>query len=126
MGIAGPALAANILTQITDAVVAIDFEGCVLFWNQGAERLYGRTSSEMLGQPLSTCYCYEYLNGEDDESILEEIRRTGRWSGDNLHHVGDGRKLIVESEVSLLREESGEMIGLSAVIRDVTEKRRRE
>ncbi len=116
----------NILSQIADAVIAVDFEGRVLFWNKGAERLYGRTAAEMAGQPLPVSHRSEWLHGEDEQKVLEAIRQTGGWSGESFHLLQDGRRLPVESEVCLFRDDNGREIGLIAVVRDATAKRQRE
>jgi PAS domain S-box-containing protein len=116
----------NILAQITDAVVAIDFEGRVLFWNKGAERLFGATSEEMLGRAHTECYRCEWIDENDDSAVLTKIRESGRWSGDGLHSLRDGRQLLVESEVCLLRDDMGKEMGLISVLRDVTGRREHE
>lgn len=113
----------NILAQITDAVVAIGFDGRVLFWNKGAERLYGATAEQVLGQAHTECYRCEWIDENDDSVVLCKVRESGRWSGDSLHSLRDGRQLLVESEVCLLRDDLGNEIGLIHVLRDVTEKR---
>lgn len=125
--VAGPAISAsNILSQITDAVIAVDFKGCVLFWNQGAERLYGRTAEEMVGQPLSSSHQSEWLHGEDENRMVETIRRTGSWSGENLHLLSDRRRLLVAAEVRPFRNEQGREIGWITVLRDFSAKRQHE
>ena len=116
----------NILSQIVDAVIVVDFEGRVLFWNKGAERLYGRTAAEMAGQPLSVSHRSEWLHGEDEPKMLEAVRETGGWAGENVHLLQDGRRLLVESGVCLFRDDHGREIGLIAVVRDVSAKRQRE
>ena len=116
----------NILAHISDPVIAIDFDGRVLFWNEGAERLYGRTSAEMLGQPLSVVYAREWLHGEDETAIMEQIRRTGSAAGETLHLVHDGRRILVDYRAYLLQDESGQEIGFIAAIRDITASRQQE
>jgi PAS domain S-box-containing protein len=117
-------LGARILTQITAA--AIDFAGRVIFWNEGAERLYGCTAAEISGQPLSSCFRAEFPNGQSEEEVLRFARLTGKWSGDCVHIFPDGRRIPVEVEVALLRDDADREIGFSIVILDVTNRKNRE
>lgn len=121
-----PVSATQLLNQISTAVVGIDFDERVRFWNRGAERLYWRTADETLGTPLSENYRYEFIGETSQATVMSQLGSQGSWSGENLHILPDGRELLVESDVSMWRNEDGEQIGYLAVIRDVTAKRQRE
>ncbi len=120
MDILGTVLAARIFKQIT--AVAVDLEGRVLFWNDGAERMYGRSAAEMMGNPLLACFRCEYLNDQSEQQVLRVARTAGKWSGDCLHILDDGRKMLVESEITLLRDEANNEIGFSIVIREARDR----
>ena len=124
MEIEGAVFAANILTQIP--ATAIDFDGRILFWSKGAELLYGLTAEDVIGQPVRSCYAWEYLNDGDDQTVLSAIKQNGAWSGDLVHILGDGRRLFVETEVRLLHDDAGTEIGLSIVTRDASARLKRE
>lgn len=121
-----PVSTEQLLNQISTAVVGIDFDERVRFWNRGAERLYGRTADETIGRPLSDSYRYEFIGEVSPSSVVAQIRAQGSWSGENRHVLPDGRELLVESDVSLWTNEKGEEIGYLAVIRNVTAKRQSE
>ncbi len=97
MDIAASGLATQILTQIT--AVAVDFEGRVLFWNEGAERMYGHSTEEMLGKSVSDAYRCEFMSGQNEQQVLMVARKTGKWSGVCIHILRDSRKILVESEI---------------------------
>lgn len=83
----------QVLSQITDAVIVFGFDNCVLYWNRGAELLYGRSPDAMLGRPLSLSHRNKWLHGEQDQTVQESVRQNGHWSGQLLHILHDGRRL---------------------------------
>ncbi|MBN2462552.1 MAG: PAS domain S-box protein [Dehalococcoidia bacterium] len=111
---------AEVLDQISDAVVVIDNKRIVRYWNKGAERLYGLSEEEASGQPLEECYHYLWFKPEDEQASAQALETRGFWSGDNIHIKRDGVRLYVQSSVSKIKDKEGEVIGLLAVIRDVT------
>jgi len=115
-----------ILAQITDPVIAIDFESRVLFWNKGAEQLYELSQQEILGHEISRAYQSEWLHGEDEQAVLEEIRKTGKRSGENVHLLHDGRKLFIAYDAYVLRGDNEEPIGYVSILRDVSNDRKPE
>lgn len=115
---------ANLLNQTHDAVVQLDAEENIRFWNSGAERLYGWTAEEITGKPASSV-----IFGQDIGRIFE-IRRTlhaeGRWSGEIEQVDRNGVPLIVESRWSLVRDDEGQPVSTLLINTDITEKRRME
>ena len=111
---------AEVLDQISDAVVVIDNENIVNYWNKGAERLYGLSEEEAFGQPLGELYQYLWLKPEDEQASVQALETRGFWSGNNIHIKRDGVRLYVQSSVSTIKDKDGKVIGMLAVIRDVT------
>jgi PAS domain S-box-containing protein len=111
---------AEVLDQISDAVVVIDNEHIVRYWNKGAERLYGFSEEEASGQPLGELYQYLWFKAEDEQASVEALETRGFWSGDNIHIKRDGVRLYVQSSVSTIKDKDGKAIAMLAVIRDVT------
>src|SRR5258708_32919993 len=67
---------AAIVESSDDAIISKTIEGIVATWNSGAERIFGYTAQEMIGQPISRLAC---IGGEDDMSrVLDQIRRGER------------------------------------------------
>jgi PAS domain S-box-containing protein len=119
--IRGPISSAHVLAQIMDPVVAIDFDGRVLFWNQGAERLFGRCSKEMLGKPFPGDYL-DFRRSSSESDLISSIRSTGKASGEALQCLGDDRQIWVEYHAYLLRNEEDREIGLIVILRDITDR----
>ena len=116
----------TILAQITDPVIAIDFESRVLFWNHAAEQLYQLTQQEVLGQNISRAFTAEWLPGIDEKLFLENIRNTGKGSGENLQTLHDGRKLSISFDAYLLHGEQEQPIGYISILRSTESLRDQE
>jgi PAS domain S-box-containing protein len=111
---------AEVLDKISDAVVVVDNENTVRYWNKGAERLYGLSEDEAFGQPLLELYQYLWVKPEDERASAQALETKGFWSGNNINIKRDGVRLYVQSSVSAINDKDGKVIGLLAVIRDVT------
>src|SRR5579871_3518247 len=119
------ALLAAIVDSSEDGIVSKTLEGIVTSWNAGAERLFGFTAEEMIGQPITRIIPKE-LHPEE-ERILAHLRagkRLERFETERLHK--DGRRLRISLTVSPIRDQSGKVIGAAKVAHDVTTLRDRE
>ncbi len=110
----------SILDHLDDAVVAIDEEGVVIFWNRAAAERYG--VADALGMRLGDVYSYLWPRPEDEKDFADSIKGAGHWRGELGHVTRDGRELYVESSVSVLEDGEGRRFGLLAVIRDATDR----
>jgi PAS domain S-box-containing protein len=113
----------DILSQLTAAVIAVDLAGVVLFWNQGAVRLYGWREDEALGRSA-----HELLNtrsAEPIEPLIDLLLREGRWEGELTRHGRDGEPIDVLSRWSLIRDPEGSPIARILIDTDLTETRLR-
>jgi PAS domain S-box-containing protein len=120
-------LHALILEQITDAVITIDHGWRILTWNRAAEQLYGWSAAEVIGRVLSDILPVErYLNGGDTASASASVLEHGAWRGEVIHRHRDGRPLVIDSSVHVMRDPDGAPIGLVGVNRDITERRAAE
>ena len=120
------ALAEAILSANSDAIIAADKEGVIIFWNPGAERIFGYASTDAIGRSL--------------DIIIPARLRKRHWdgyhrvmkSGESRYGHGDilavpaikknGTGLSIEFSIIPLRNEADELIGLIAIIRDVTKR----
>jgi PAS domain S-box-containing protein len=114
---------ASIVDSSEDAIVGKDLDGRITSWNVGAERLYGYTASEAVGQPIS--FLVPPDRSDEIPQILELVGR-----GERVEHFEtvrlkkDGRPIDVSVTVSPIRSADGAVVGASAIARDVTERRR--
>jgi len=115
-----------ILSARADAIVAADREGAIRFWNPGAERMFGFTRAEAIGQSLDIIIPTRLQKRHwDGYRRVMESGESRYGQADVLAVPGiakDGRELSIEFTIIPLREESRGVIGLAAVLRDVTER----
>ena len=113
-------LLAAIVESSEDAIVSKTLEGLVTSWNKAAERIFGYTAEEMVGQPISVLA----PPGRVDEMrrILERIGH-----GERIEHYQtqrrrkDGRTIEISLSVSPVLDERGRVVGASKIARDITE-----
>jgi PAS domain S-box-containing protein len=117
-------LAEALLHSMSDAIVASDSEGRITFWNPGAERIFGFSRSEAIGQSLDVIIP-ERLRARHWAGYTE-VMRTGesRYDHGDLLSVPalrkDGARLSIEFTIVPLKNEAGAMAGVIATLRDVT------
>ena len=122
-------LAGAVVTESAEAIVVTDADGSIRLWNEGATRIFGYSAVDALGQSL--------------DLIIPGKLRDRHWTGyhqtmatgvtkygDTLLSVPashqDGRRLSIEFSVALLRDEAGVIVGISAIMREVGERREAE
>ena len=110
---------AALVASSDDAIVAKDLDSIVVAWNPAAERLFGYTADEMIGESIRRLFPPDRQNEED--LILERIlagERVGQFFTKRLHK--DGRLLDVLITVSPVRDGNGTIVGASKIARDAT------
>ncbi len=117
---------ADILAQIADAVVAVDGDERVTYLNRRAAELYEVDRDEGLGNELSDLYRNEWLDPGAEQQAYTSLQERGYWRGENVHITTRGRRIHVESIVSVLEDAHGQSAGLLATIRDVTAQKEAE
>jgi PAS domain S-box-containing protein len=116
---------AAIVESSGDAIIGKTPDGSVTSWNAGAERMYGYTRDEALGQPIS--FLVPPHLEEELQSILDGLTRGEPINGLETERVHkDGSVLRVSLTISAIRGEDGAIIGASTIARDVTAQRRAE
>jgi protein-histidine pros-kinase len=115
---------ARLLELASDAIVVRDLEDAITYWNAAAERLYGWTKAEALGQ-----VAYRLLRTEfpqPHEEIEAAVRRDGQWRGELVQTRWDGQRVTVVSRWTLDRDARGQPVAILHVNTDVTERRQAE
>jgi PAS domain S-box-containing protein len=114
---------ANLLEQAHDAILVWEFPRTIVYWNRGAEQLYGFSREEAIGRPSHDLLHTEHPTTRSEfETALE---RDGEWTGELVHTTRNGQKILVESRHVLLREADGRRLVLETN-RDITERKRTE
>ncbi len=122
----GLRLRSGILARINDAVISVDNDEKITFFNPAAEKLYKVKSGDALGSKLSDITHYRFLSEEEKNFAHQSLRKRGLWKGEGIHLNAEGRQLYVESSVSLVRDSEGKVIGQQAVIHDITARKELE
>jgi PAS domain S-box-containing protein len=123
-------LAARIVAGGADAILFADREGVIRMWNSGAERIFGWSAAEAVGQSLDLIIP-ERLRGRHWEG-WDRVMQTGvsRYgAGETLAVPAlrkDGAPLSIEFTIALVRDDAGAILGPAAIVRDVTARFARE
>ncbi|AUT01497.1 hybrid sensor histidine kinase/response regulator [Nostoc sp. CENA543] len=116
---------AALLDIITDAVLVIDLNQHICFWNQGAENLYGWQAQEVIGKSVSQLICTQ-ANFPQLQHIIDSLDTDDSWQGE-LHQVTrQGGKIIVASRWNVMRDQNGKPQSILTVNTDITEKKQLE
>jgi len=116
---------AAIVESSDDAIISKNLDGTILSWNRGAERMYGYSAHEAIGRPIAFLIPPD-LRHEFDQ-ILERIKAGQRVAHhDTRRLTKDGRVLEVSLTVSPIEDSAGQVVGASAIARDITERKRTE
>jgi PAS domain S-box-containing protein len=113
---------AAIVESSDDAIVSKTLEGIIRSWNRAAERLFGYSAEEVVGQPITLIIPPERM--EEEVEILRKLRRGERVDHfETVRVANDGRRIDVALTISPIRDASGVIVGASKVARDISEKR---
>ena len=117
------ALLASIVDCSDDAIIAKTPQGTITSWNPAAERIYGYSAEEMVGQPVAMLVPSE--SSEDMQDILARVREGERVEHyETVRRRKDGSLIDVSLTVSPIFDSNGSLIGASSIARDITERKR--
>jgi len=114
---------AAIVESSDDAILSKNLDGIIYSWNKGAQRIYGYSAAEMIGRHVS--YLVPPGYPDDTPEIMRRLRL-----GERIEHyetrrqAKNGTVLTVSLTISPVRDEKGNIIGVSAIARDITERKR--
>jgi len=110
---------AAIVESSDDAIIGKTLDGTITSWNPGAERIYGYRAEEVIGRPISILVPPDH--SDELPPIFERLRR-----GERIDHYQtvrvhkDGKRITVSVTISPVRDERGQIVGASAVARDIS------
>lgn len=114
---------AALLDKAKDAILVRDLNHQILYWNRGAERLYGWCASEAVGQSVKT------LLYEGSDAFMDATRvvlETGEWVGELQQFNRDGEALTIEGSWTLVCDDEGRPKAILAINTDISERKRLE
>ena len=110
----------ELLQEINDAVITFDSDMIIQSWNNGAERIYGWKAEEIVGKFGGGSLKLDF-SGAGINGIYDELGRKGIWKGELVHKRKDGSKAYILSSVSQLKNEQGNVLGIIAVNKDMSD-----
>lgn len=117
----------SIVDRAGDAISVVDLEGKILYWNEGAEMIYGFKKEEAVGRNIAdVLYPREKTLREAEEKLMEEIMARVR-KGEVVPNVEvkrmtkDGKEIITSMTISPLRDAEGKIVGASRICKDITQ-----
>lgn len=110
---------ARLVESAQDAILVRDIRGAILFWNRGAEQLYGWTKGEAKGKIVHDLLRTEFPKLLKD--IETQVLETGVWEGRIIHTTRTGRRVVEASRWALHRDLKGQPLGFLEINRDITE-----
>jgi PAS domain S-box-containing protein len=122
-------LARAVVAESPEAIVVTDADGLVRLWNAGATRMFGFSADEAMGQSLDLIIPVK-LRDRHWKGYRQSMATGTTRYGDTLLSVPathrDGHRLSIEFSVALLRDDAGVIVGISAIMREVSERREAE
>jgi PAS domain S-box-containing protein len=116
---------AAIVESSDDTIISKDLNGVITSWNAGAQRTFGFTEAEAVGQPMTIIIPPELL--DEETRILQRLR-----AGEHIQHyetvriTKQGKRVDVSLTISPMKDSDGRVVGASKIARDITERRRTE
>ena len=116
---------ASIVQSSDDAIVSKNLDGIITSWNKGAERVFGYSAEEAIGQPITIVIPKDRLKEEGE--ILNRVKR-----GEHINHFEtirrrkQGSLIVISMTVSPIKDSEGRIVGASKIARDITEQKRNQ
>lgn len=117
------AFQARLLSEVNDAVFSSDSNFRINYWNQAAERMFGWTKEEALGN-ISGELLKPKTEGSTLDVVRSKLRNEGYWEGEGQYLRKDGTYFFVEVNSKVLKDADGKYMGQIVVVRDITERKR--
>jgi PAS domain S-box-containing protein len=115
---------ATLLDNAQDAIIVRDLEDCVIYWNRGAQRLYGWAFEEVKGKRLAEIFLRD--QPQESHKARHALLSQGNWTGELKQITKDGREVVVQARWSLLSDSEGRPKSVLVINTDITEKKRLE
>jgi len=113
-----------IVASSDDAIIGKDLQGRVMSWNAGAEKMFGYTAAEMVGQSITKVLSPD--RPDEETRILAEVQKGAIRHYETVRRHKDGHGIEVALTVSPIRNQRNEIVGASSIARDITVSKRAE
>ena len=108
------------------AILFLNADGMIMNWNEGAERLNGYRSEEIVGRSFETFYTEEDVAAGGPRSALNRARTSGQCETSGWHVRKDGKRYFADVLITALHDTNGEFVGFAKITRDISQQKRSE
>ncbi|NJN18961.1 MAG: PAS domain-containing protein [Oscillochloris sp.] len=116
-----------VIESIDDAVIAVDAEQRIMYWNHAAAVIYGWSSAEAIGRTIDELIpVLQYRDGSSPEAVLADVLRAGVWRGEVIQRRRDGAELWIDASVRVIFDDDDRPNGMVGINRDRTAQVRAE
>lgn len=113
----------TIVENSQDAIIGESFDGIIISWNAGAEKMFGYSAEEVIGKTVKFLYPPE-IDGKELKNLIDKIKQDELIAPyDSIRICKDGHKVDVEISVSPIKERDGAVVGMSIIERDITRRK---
>ncbi|MCB0211549.1 MAG: PAS domain S-box protein [Anaerolineae bacterium] len=116
---------ANLLENVSDAIIATDLNFVIQSWNKAAEKMYGLAAAEAVGKPTKDVLRTTFPE-DNREALINQFRRNGWWQGEFMQYHKDGTPINILSSTTSLMDREDRPIGSVTVNRDITARKQAE
>ncbi|MFA6467657.1 MAG: PAS domain S-box protein [Bacteroidota bacterium] len=114
---------AMLLDEAHDAIILRDMNDTIMYWNKGAERLFGWSEEETIGKDIRELI---YRERDDHHKEMAELLRDGNFSGEFQLQTRDKKIIITDVRMSMIYDEEGNPKSILSILEDITEKKKIE
>jgi PAS domain S-box-containing protein len=116
---------ADLLDQVSDAIIFTDPHAVIQGWNKSAEKIYQWKRAEVLG--VSSHKILPLTNNlKDHNKLLSVLEKKGVWQGEAPQKRRDGSNITILSSISLVKDKTGKKVGYIIINRDISERKKSE
>jgi len=116
---------AALLDKARDAILVLDLDDRIVYWNTSAERIYGWSAAEAVGKKPVDLFLGGVISPRHAEAI-KAVKERGEWSGELQESTKDGKTVTVQGRCNLIRDEQGRPKSRLIINTDITEKKNLE
>lgn len=116
----------SLIESVSDAIISTDNDFAIRSWNRAAETIYGWRECEVIGKRVNEVLRSRYPDGKTSDELAAQLLETNTWTGEAIQKRKDGTDVSVLSSVTVLKDDEGNLVGVVAVNRDITERKRAE
>ncbi len=113
---------ADLLENVSDAIISTDIDFNIRSWNRAAETMYGWSAYEVMGKSMQKVTSLEFPYDKEPD-VFKKIFKKGYWKGEVIQKHREGTVINVLASFSLLKDDSGNPVGMVVVNRDITERK---